>query len=215
MKAFGIYIVMSSPYLGYQRFTEICVEQDLPMLQLREKNMNDMELLRLASELASITRGSSTTFMINDRVDLCLLSGADGVHLGPDDLSWQEARKLLSPSQIIGVSTHSIAQARGIIAEAKNSDYGPDYMSFGPIYPTVAKAIPDQPVGVDQLSRVIGEAHLPVVAIGGIFPSKLGAVLSSGAKNISMIRHFGESQTPEELITKIKQIKLMLTEVRK
>lgn len=213
MKDFGLYIVMTSPLLGYQLFTEICVEQEVPIIQLRDKTLKDADLLRLATTLASITRGSKTTFILNDRVDLCILSGADGVHLGPDDISWQEARKLLLPNHLIGVSTHSMEEAERVLTDSTDSALSPDYMSFGPIYATVAKAIPDPPVGIEQLRRVLGKAHLPVVAIGGIFPDQLADVLSTGARNISMIRHFGEASTKTELTTKIKQLNQLLSEV--
>lgn len=213
MKDFGLYIVMTSPLLGYHNFAQICVDEEVPLLQLREKTLQDRELLCLTKQLVAITKGSQTRLIINNRVDICLLANADGVHLGPDDLTWQEARMILPHNYIIGVSTHSLPQAAQLTEEAKKS-WEPDYMSFGPIYRTVAKAVPDLPVGVAQLHQVITDAIIPVVAIGGIFPSNISEILSTGARNLGMIRHFGSSSSQQELRDKIREIKQTMQEVR-
>jgi len=206
MHNFGLYIVMTNPLLGYHAFTQICVELKVPMLQLRDKSLNDSDLLKLARSLKQITKDSKTRLIINDRVDICELSDADGLHLGPEDLPWQDARKIMTEGRIIGVSTHSLQEAQRLIIEVAEAPegYRPDYMSFGPIFPTVAKAKPDPPVGTELLQRVIGQAPIPLVAIGGIFPQNQSQVLSTGAKNLCMIRHFGESSSANELITKIQ-----------
>ncbi|MDD2332042.1 MAG: thiamine phosphate synthase [Candidatus Cloacimonetes bacterium] len=215
MEDFGLYIVMTAPELGYQEFTRICVEAEVPMLQLRDKRMGDRELLLLASTLAEQTRGSKTRFIINERIDICLLSGADGVHFGPDDLSWQEARKLLPKSCLVGISTHSLEQAQQAQNDAAINPWGISYMSFGPIYPTVAKAIPDPPVGSENLRKVLKNDTLPVVAIGGIFSHNLPEVLSTGARNVCMIRQFGQARTESELRQRINTTKQQLMEVNK
>jgi len=214
MKDFGLYIVMTAPELGYRRFTEICVQEEVPILQLREKEMSNLELIALARELAAICAGSNTRFIINDRADLCRLADADGLHLGPTDMPWQKARPLLPENKVIGVSTHSIAAAKHLISVIqKGGDLkAPDYMSFGPIYPTVAKKVPDPPVGTSDLRKVIEIAPIPVVAIGGIFPHNTREVCATGAKNISMIRHFGSSLNKAELVGKILEFKQLLKE---
>ncbi|MCB5224529.1 MAG: thiamine phosphate synthase [Candidatus Cloacimonadaceae bacterium] len=206
MKDFGLYIVMTKPRLGYREFTKICVEEEVPMLQLRDKTLCDREYLILAEQLRDICKGSQTRFLIDDRLDLCLLADADGLHLGPDDIHWLLARKLL-PDKLIGVSTHSLGQFEALNTEIENSGKSPDYISFGPVFPTVAKAIPDPPVGTLHLAQVIDAAKHPIVAIGGIFPSNLEEVLASGAKNICMIRHFGDCTHSRTLRDNIRTIK--------
>ncbi|HQQ67873.1 MAG TPA: thiamine phosphate synthase, partial [Candidatus Cloacimonadota bacterium] len=127
-------------------------------------------------------------------------------HLGPEDLPWQEARKIMSEGRIIGVSTHSLQEAQRLISEVAEAPegYRPDYMSFGPIFPTVAKVKPDPPVGIELLQSLISLAPIPLVAIGGIFPHNQSQILSTGAKNLGMIRHFGEANSAKELIARIQ-----------
>lgn len=206
MKDFGLYIVMTKPRLGYREFTKVCVEEEVPMLQLRDKTLCDRDYLILAELLRDICRGSRTLFLIDDRPDLCLLADADGLHLGPDDIHWTMARKLM-PDKLIGVSTHSLVQFEALNAEIESRVKSPDYISFGPVFPTVAKAIPDPPVGTDQLAQVIAAAKHPIVAIGGIFPSNLEEVLATGAKNICMIRHFGDCEDSLSLRDNIRSFK--------
>ncbi|MBW6513516.1 MAG: thiamine phosphate synthase [Candidatus Syntrophosphaera sp.] len=214
MRDFGLYIVVTQPVIGHLRFTETCVKEEVPILQLREKDMPDREFLKLARGMREIIRGSGTLFFVNDRPDIALLSGADGLHLGPEDLPWQEVAKLIKPGMLLGVSTHSLEQANQLMAErqAAAEGFNPDYMSFGPIFSTPAKAKPDPPVGTDKLAEVIAQASLPVVAIGGIFPENLGEVLSSGARNISMIRQFSLCRDEAELVDNIRIIKSILKE---
>lgn len=209
---FGLYVVMTNPELGYRRFTEICVEEEVPIIQLRDKSMPNLDLVLLAKELKGITSNTNTHFFVNDRVDHAILADADGVHLGPQDVSWQEARRLLPKQKLIGVSTHSIAEAELLIRQISEpgNPKAPDYMSFGPIYPTVAKKIPDPPVGTEQLARIMEIAPLPVVAIGGLFPHNISEVFQAGARNIAMIRHLGDSVCPGELREKIQQLRQII-----
>lgn len=206
MKDFGLYVVMTKPRLGYREFTKVCVEEEVPMLQLRDKTMCDRDYLILAKLLRDICKGSRTRFLIDDRLDLCLLADVDGLHLGPDDIPWTLARNML-PDKLIGVSTHSLEQIEALNTEIKNSGKSPDYISFGPVYPTVAKAIPDRPVGTLHLAQVIEAAKHPIVAIGGIFPCNLDEVMASGAKNICMIRYFGDCTDTRSLRDNIRTIK--------
>ncbi len=214
MQDFGLYIVMTEPAMGYELFTEICSKEEVPMLQLRDKKLTDRELIVLIERLKGITRGSRTKLLLNDRADLASLGDLDGLHLGPEDLPWQMASSLLPREKIIGVSTHSITEARELISHYKNEQLSPkpDYMSFGPIYPTPAKAKPDSALGTEALREIVSLACLPLVAIGGIFPHNLPEVLAAGARNIAMIRHFSISGDTAELKDKIKHIKHILQE---
>jgi thiamine-phosphate pyrophosphorylase len=101
----------------------------------------------------------------------------------------------------IGLSTHSIEQAQQALLQK------PDYIGFGPIYPTNAKAIPDKPVGTQQLEQVLGFANVPVVAIGGIFPENLQSVIDAGAKNVALVRHFMQTT---DFANRVNQINAQL-----
>jgi thiamine-phosphate pyrophosphorylase len=183
MENIGIYIIITNPQLSYTTIAEKCVYHGIKMLQLREKHLSDKELIKIGKEIRSITKGTVTNFVVNDRPDIAAICDADFLHLGQDDISIEDARKVVGNIKI-GLSTHSIGQAKD--AMEKN----PDYIGFGPIYHTNAKAKPDKPVGIEQLKQVLAFANMPVVAIGGIFPENIEQVIDAGAKNIAMVRHF-------------------------
>jgi thiamine-phosphate pyrophosphorylase len=183
METFGIYIIITKPQISYSILAEKCVQQGIKMLQLREKNLSDKQLIKIGKEIRSVTKGTATNFVVNDRPDIAVICDADYLHLGQDDISIEDARKVVGTMKI-GLSTHSIEQAKEALK------HKPDYIGFGPIYPTNAKANPDKPVGTNQLKQVIEFANVPVIAIGGIFPENLNQVIDAGAKNIAMVRHF-------------------------
>jgi thiamine-phosphate pyrophosphorylase len=183
MEDFGIYIIITNPQLPYTTIAEKCVYHGIKMLQLREKHLSDKELIKIGKEMRSITKGSSTNFVVNDRLDIAAVCEADYLHLGQDDISIEDARKVVGNMKI-GLSTHSIEQAIEVLK------HNPDYIGFGPVYKTNAKVKPDKPVGTEQLKQVLGFANVPVVAIGGIFPENINQVIDAGAKNIAMVRHF-------------------------
>lgn len=199
MMDFGIYIIITKPQLPYTTIAEKCVKNGIKMLQLREKDLSDKELVRIGREIKSITKGSETKFVVNDRPDIAVLCDADFLHLGQDDISMEDARRVVGDMRI-GLSTHSIEQAT--VALAKN----PDYIGFGPVYPTNAKAIPDKPVGINLLKQVLGIAKIPVVAIGGIFPDNIEEVIDAGARNIAMVRHFMQTNEFDSRVLEINKL---------
>jgi len=183
MENFGVYIIITRPQLSYTAIAEKCVSLGVKMLQLREKHLSDKELIKIGKEIRGITKGTGTGFVVNDRPDIAVVCDADFLHLGQDDMSIEEARKIVGNMKI-GLSTHSMEQVKAALAK------NPDYIGFGPVYPTNAKAIPDKPVGTELLRQVVALSHVPVVAIGGIFPENVESVIEAGAKNIAMVRHF-------------------------
>lgn len=199
MEHFGIYVIITSPVLPHSTIAEKCVKHGIKMLQLREKHLPDNELIRIGKEIRSITKGSDTRFVINDRPDIAAICEADYLHLGQNDMSISDARKVTGNIKT-GLSTHSIGQAQKAILQK------PDYIGFGPVYSTNAKAIPDPPVGTEWLKQVIALSNIPVVAIGGIFPENLGAVLEAGATNFALVRYFMQSHDLDERIRLIKNI---------
>lgn len=150
------------------------------MMQLRVKRLDDRSFLELARQLRRACTDASVPFVINDRADIALLVGADGLHLGQEDMSVSDARKVVGEMQI-GLSTHNLEQA----LEAERC--GADLIAFGPIFPTRTKEDPDPVVGLDRLASVCRSVSRPVVAIGGITPQNGLEVLQAGARYIAAI----------------------------
>jgi thiamine-phosphate pyrophosphorylase len=150
------------------------------MVQLREKEWPSGRLLPLATRLSERCRRAGATFIVNDRVDLALAVGADGVHLGQDDLPPRAARPLLRKGMILGRSTHSVAEAR------QARDDGADYIAVGSMFATPTK--PDfRLVGPELLRQIRPETALPLIGIGGITPENVAAVIRAGADGVAVI----------------------------
>lgn len=152
------------------------------LIQLREKHSSPCEFFDAAVEVMRVARPLGTRIIINDRVDIALAVGADGVHLGQNDLPPAKARELLGPRAIIGYSTHSIEQA----IDAARLPI--DYIAIGPIFETTTKDVPDAIVGLDGI-RSAREAigKVPLVAIGGIASDNLSGIFEAGADSAAMI----------------------------
>lgn len=171
-----LYVILTEAYCAGDWWTvaQNLVRAGVDVLQLREKNLADAELLARARRLAALCRDHGTIFIVNDRPDIAVLSQADGVHLGQDDLAVADARRVLHPHMVLGRSTHTPEQVDRAILEA------PDYIAVGPMFATATKP-QDHIAGPPLLVHAVGRTGLPVVAIGGIDPSNAGAVLSAGA----------------------------------
>jgi thiamine-phosphate pyrophosphorylase len=150
------------------------------VLQLRLKDAGSREFLDVARAIAALTRESGAILIINDRVDIAMLAGADGVHLGQEDLPLAAARGLIGADRIIGVSTHTLDQARAGEAD------GADYIGFGAIYSGGLKNV-KHAQGLERLREVRNAVQLPIVAIGGITEATLPAVLDAGADAAAII----------------------------
>lgn len=162
------------------------------LVQLREKDLRGRELLSLAERMRELTARYKAKLLINDRVDVALLSGADGVHLGVAAIPPREARTLLGPDKLIGVSTHSAAEARG--AEAG----GADFITFGPVFHTPSKARYGEPVGLAALEDTTRTVALPVFALGGIKAANTPEVMDRGAAGVAVISAVMASPDPAE-----------------
>ncbi len=152
------------------------------VLQLRVKERPADEFLRLALTVRERTSRAGCLFIVNDRVDIALAAGADGVHLGQEDLPLEAARTLVG-EKLIGVSTHSVEQAEG--AEWG----GADYIGFGPMFPTRTKETGYETRGLSMLASVRRRVSLPIVAIGGITAGNVAQTWSSGADAAAMISY--------------------------
>jgi thiamine-phosphate pyrophosphorylase len=152
------------------------------LIQLREKHLSPREFYAAAADAVRVARSRGVRVIINDRVDIALALGADGVHLGQDDLSPAVARRLLGQDAIIGFSTHNVQQARAAV------DMPVDYIAIGPIFSTATKADPDPVVGLDGLRRVReAVGRLPLVAVGGITAENAAEVIAAGAAAVAVI----------------------------
>ncbi len=150
------------------------------ILQLRLKQIASRDFLAAAREIAAQCRDFGATLIINDRVDVAILSNADGVHLGQQDLPLAAARELIGPNKLIGISTHSVEQA--VAAESA----GADYIGFGAIYSGGLKNVQNAQ-GLDRLREVRRAVSLPIVAIGGITEATMPEVLAAGADACAII----------------------------
>lgn len=151
------------------------------VIQLRDKRLADRELLQRARRLGELTAGTNTLFIMNDRADLAAIAGADGVHVGQDELSVAEARTIVGPGALIGVSTHSLAQAQQAEAD------GADYIGVGPTFASTTKLFDaSELTGLELLRAVAAEVRLPAFAIGGIGPDNVREVLAAGFSRVAV-----------------------------
>ena len=151
------------------------------LLQYRRKAGSDRERFADVTALLGLCRSRGVKLILDDRVDLCLVAGADGVHLGQEDLPAAEARTLLGPGAIIGFSTHNLDQFR------KALPLPLDYLALGPLQPTTSKDHPDPVVPVEVQEAVLKESRLPVVGIGGILPENAGPLWKRGFASLAVI----------------------------
>lgn len=176
------YYAMIDPAGGHEpvALARILLDAGARILQLRLKDTGSRDFLAVARAITPLARAAGAILIVNDRVDIALLADADGVHLGQEDLPLEAARRILGPGRIIGVSTHSIEQARD--AEA----HGADYIGFGAIYSGGLKNV-QQAQGLERLHAVRQAVRIPIVAIGGITEATLPAVLAAGADAAAII----------------------------
>ncbi len=162
------------------RITQSMLEGGVQIIQLRAKNQPASEIAALARELALLCQASGVPFILNDHPGLVPETGADGAHVGQDDISVAEARRLAGPGKIIGKSTHSLAQALAAQEEK------PDYIGFGPLFATPTK--PDYaPIGLSGIAEVHRGVSLPIFCIGGVKQENLSSLISAGARRVVIV----------------------------
>ncbi len=156
------------------------LEAGCAIVQLRAKRLDDQAFVELARQCKRACSNAGVPFVVNDRADIARVVGADGLHLGQDDLVIEDARRVVGSMQI-GVSTHGLDQA----LEAERA--GADLIAFGPVFETSSKENPDPVVGLEGLAEACRRLSRPVVAIGGITPENAGETLRSGARYLALI----------------------------
>jgi thiamine-phosphate pyrophosphorylase len=150
------------------------------LIQYRNKQGNARQMLEDARELKRLV-GSRVKLILNDRADLCLAAGFDGLHVGQDDISPEAARRIIGPNLWLGVSTHNAEQ----IVEADKTDA--DYLAIGPVFATASKANPDPVVGIDGVRRARELTRKTLVAIGGVTRNNARSVIEAGADSVAVI----------------------------
>jgi thiamine-phosphate pyrophosphorylase len=156
------------------------------LLQLRDKKSDTRAMIEKARAIKAILTRLSVAFVVNDRVDVALAAGADGVHIGPEDMAPEDARRLLGGDAIIGVSIKTVAAAEAVAVDLI------DYAGVGGVYATLSKEQKTPPIGIDGFARVAGILRgrapaLPIVGIAGIDAGNAGAVIGAGADGVAVI----------------------------
>jgi len=169
-------------------------------VQLREKDAGGHDFYRLALELKEVLAGTGVPLIINDRVDVALAAGADGVHLGQHDLPLAAARRLVGESMFIGLSVNTIAEARQAEAE------GADYLGAGPAYATATKLDTDPELGPDGLRRIVDAVSIPVVAIGGINAANLPSLRGLGLAGVAVVSAICASPDPRHAAAALRRL---------
>ncbi|MFQ5508192.1 MAG: thiamine phosphate synthase [Leptospirillia bacterium] len=180
----GVYLIADTamlPAAALVAAVTAALSAGVKLVQYRHKGPLTREAVGVAGELADHCRNRGALFLVNDRADLALMCGADGVHLGQDDLTVATARRLIGPHAYIGVSTHNRQEA-----EQAERD-GADYLGFGNVFGTATKADALPPVGTGPLAEVCRAVSLPVYAIGGVGPGNLAQVAAAGAAGGAVI----------------------------
>jgi len=168
---------------------EEAVHAGIDIIQVRERDLDGGPLASLVHELVRLTRGTSTRVVVNDRLDVAVACGADGVHLRADSIPPASARSMAPPGFLISRSVHNADEA---IAVAP----GVDYLVAGTVFPTPSKAGLTEWLGVEGLGRICAAVSVPVLAIGGITPGLLRAVATSGASGVAAIGLFARASRP-------------------
>jgi thiamine-phosphate pyrophosphorylase len=151
-------------------------------LQYRDKQASDAAVVERMRELRAIFPAGDSVLLLNDRVDLCAPVGADGVHIGQEDMLAAEARRILGPHRLLGVSTHNATQLSAAIATG-----AADYLAIGPVFATGSKENPDPVVGLAGVKAARASTRLPLVAIGGITGDNGHEVIEAGADSVAVI----------------------------
>jgi thiamine-phosphate pyrophosphorylase len=169
------------------------------MVQLRMKEHPRDEVRDVAKAVRRIVQLPSL-FIVNDDPELASEVGADGVHLGQDDMPYAEARRIVGPNAIIGLSTHNPRQCAAACA------LGPDYIGIGPVFPTPTKKIADPAIGIDGMAQMLGIATVPTVVLGAIDATNLEQVWAAGAQGYASVRPLNQAQEPGIVLDKLQKM---------
>src|SRR6266849_10842014 len=171
---------------------ELLAGSGVELIQYRSKKASSCSFFEISRQLSAVLKPRGVRFIVNDRPDIALLSGAGGVHVGQTDLSVEEARAICGNDRWVGVSTHTLEQVAA--ADLTSADY----IAFGPIFPTTTKQNPDAVVGTELLRRARQMTRKPLVAIGGITLERAAEVYGAGADSLAVVRDLICATNPGE-----------------
>ncbi|MFO7966059.1 MAG: thiamine phosphate synthase [Archaeoglobaceae archaeon] len=184
----GIYFITSRDFGStHEEVAELALKEGVKTIQFRDKNMNSGEMLDTAQRLRNLCDDYNASLMINDRVDIALASGADGVHVGQDDMPPQEVRRIFKG--IVGVSVNNVKEA------VEGEKYA-DYLGAGPVFPTATKKDARDVIGIEGLKRIVEAVSIPVIGIGSIKIENAPEVLRTGVAGIAVISAIAASSDP-------------------
>ena len=187
--------------------TEQLIAAGVRLFQLRAKRLTDRELIERARELRRVTRSADAVLIVNDRPDIARLADADGVHLGQDELSVKDARSIVGPDRLIGVSTHTIEQARQAVLD------GASYIGCGPTFPSRTKNF-DRFSGTNFLTQVADELRVPAFAIGGIGLANVDQVIAAGFSRIAVSSAVAQDDCAEVAAELLKRVRAAVGDVK-
>ena len=177
---------------SHVELTRLAIRGGADTIQFRQKIGATREMIELAQQIRQLCTDSGVTFLVNDRVDVAIAAGADGVHLGQDDFPIPLARKLLGENRIIGGSAVTLEEAQKCLTE------GADYIGFGPVYPTASKEDAGPVTGIGLLKQVVEIIPLPIIAIGGVSVENTPEVMQAGIHGIAVISAVCCQENPEQ-----------------
>lgn len=202
----GVYLVTDRPLCIHHRLEDVVrlsATGGVSLVQLREKETTSREFLELAIHLKKILSPFQVPLLINDRVDLCLASGADGVHLGQSDLPWFDARRLLGPKAIIGLSIETKEDWGTLQKEDPNPTL--DYLAVSPVFDTKTKTNTKTAWGLAGVRWLREKTTLPIVAIGGIHLGNAKDVIEAGADSLAVVSAICSANDPKEATIALKK----------
>jgi thiamine-phosphate pyrophosphorylase len=189
-----VYVITTSlPRLGrdHASIAEAAVRGGASIVQFRDKTMDNAEFARTAERILQIARPAGVPLIINDRVEIAIAIGAEGVHVGRHDAQVRDLRRALPSNMVVGGSATSLDEA------LEASDAGADYLGVGPVFPTGSKADATPPIGLDELTKICRAVRQPVVAIGGITCENLKQVIEAGVAGAAVIAAVAEAPDME------------------
>lgn len=184
---------------SHAEIASLALDGGADTIQLREKRVEIRHILRQADEVAEVCRRRMATLLINDRIDVALAAGADGVHLGQRDFPLDRAREILGSEAVIGATATTLEQAQ------RAADEGADYVGFGPVFETRSKANPASVKGVAVLRTVCREIGIPVIAIAGISEDSIEPVIDAGAYGVAVMTAVTTALDPAEAASKLRE----------
>ncbi len=179
-----LYVILDPSQIPSRPVSEVCdilLAAGVKLIQYRNKAASSKTLYEHSTDIAPRARVAGARFIVNDRADIALAVGADGVHVGQDDLPVDLARAVVGAGKWVGFSTHNLEQVSGA------GETSPDYIAFGPVFATASKENPDPVVGLEGLRRARQATRKPLVAIGGITLERVPEVLAAGADSVAVI----------------------------